>query len=218
MTSRSSFTAVSKTFLQTLFFAATLVGGFACSSAPKKEPELSRFLGKKIALVSLQAEPTAKTIVEVALVNQLVKRGTFILISQEEVQKAKAAHDVDTTDDAAVARRAGADYSLKARVLKFEAHEREGYDSIVEDDSQMEAETGESKTKRLYKVATLLAKVEIELTFRDLQTGELRVGIAKAEGNSFAESKTTAGHLPPKMGFLEKVANEAFRDFFDRYN
>lgn len=198
---------------------ALVAGGAACSSAPKKTtPELAKFLGKKVALVGVDGEETARAICEVALVNQLRARGTFELLPQSAVNAARTAHDIDSTSDAAVARRAGAELSLRARVLKFSAEEREGYDAVVEEDSQMEAETGNAQTKRVFKVATLLGTVEVELRFQDLETSEVRVATAKAEKSTYAESKYKAGHLPPKLGFLEGLANEAFRDFFERYN
>ena len=59
----------------------------ACSSARKKEtPELSEYEGKKIALVTVEGKPTARRVVEVALINQLRERGTFIIIPSREVE------------------------------------------------------------------------------------------------------------------------------------
>src|SRR4051812_36998742 len=92
----------------------------ACSTAKKKTlPALSDLQGKKIALVSIEGEATAKKVVEVALINQLIQRGTFILISKQDVETARTAPNQSPTDWQGLAKRVGADYALQAEILQF---------------------------------------------------------------------------------------------------
>jgi len=192
----------------------------ACSSAKKKDvPELSELEGRRIALVQVDGEETARKIIEVALINQLVDRGTFILVSKQDVEKARAAHDQDPNDLLGIAQRAGAEYALTAKVLQFDADTHEGYSTEEVEDSQLAEERGDDgKTTRVYKAKSLAAKVRVELKFTNLADKDTRNGIASAEETVFAEAKTSAAHLPPKLRFLEKLSNKAFKDFFDRYN
>lgn len=189
-----------------------------CSSAPKKTPELKKLEGKKVALVEIDGEATARAIVEVALVNQLIKDGTFILVPKQDVQSARTAPSINPGDWQAIAKAAGADYALRADVLEFSADEREGYSTEEVDDSQLKKERGDGRTQRIYKEKSLTSKVRVELKFADLSQNDIRAGIAEAEDQVRAEAKNSSAHLPPRLRFLEKTANEAFRRFFERYN
>lgn len=174
--------------------------------------------GRKVALVEIQAEPTARSIIETSLVNQLVKRGTFLLVPKQEIDAARSSHQVDNSDPAAVAKAAGADYALKAEVLKFEADTREGYSDEEVEDSQLAEERGDDgKTRRLYKVKAMTGDVQIRLEFLNLKTGDLRTGVAEKTDRVEAEARTSSAHLPPKIRFLERLSNEAFHEFFERY-
>ena len=199
--------------------AAVALSLAGCSSAKKREPELSELEGRKVALVDVEGETTAKRIVEVALVNQLVKRGSFILINKKEVDKARALADVDPTDWKKVAERAGAELALKAKVLRFEAAEEQGYSKEKVYDSQLAAERGEDQgeTERLYKVRSLNGVVAVELEFVDLRSGDVRSAVAESEQKVVADASREAAHLPPKLRFLEGISNVAFDQFFDKY-
>jgi hypothetical protein len=190
----------------------------ACSHAPKKTPELAKLEGKKVALVEVTGEATAKRVAEVALINQLTSRGTFILISKEDVEAARTAYQQDPSDWRGVARRAGADYALIAHVLEFRAETRTGYSHETVEDSLMEKETGEAKTDNLYKVKSLHGSVKIELQFADLKTGDVRRGVTEKADTATADERNGGIHLPPRLRFLEGLCNEAFKDFFDKYN
>jgi len=148
---------------------AVLTGIFfglvACSS-PKKKAELTfkDIEGKKVALVSIEAEPTAKKIIEVSLVNELIQNGSFILISKQELEKAKEDPTQDPMDWRGLARRAGADIALHARVLEFSAETHQGYSREQVIDSQLAQDLGtDGKTERLYKVKELTGQVRLEL-------------------------------------------------------
>lgn len=198
-----------------LIFFTLLVS--ACSTAKRKTPELSDFIGKSVALVEIEGEASERAVVEVALVNQLVKHGSFILVNKREVEAAKAAHDSDTTNWLEIARKAKAEVALKARVLQFEGDTQEGYSRETIQDSQLEAERGDGRDERVYKVKSLRGKVAIELTFHRLDNQDERSGVAEAQGEVIEEARIKAARLPPKMRYLEKLANQAFAEFFERY-
>ncbi len=190
----------------------------SCAGAKKKTPELSQMEGKKVALVSVEGEETARKVIEVALVNQLVQHGSFILVSKQEIQKAKDAHDFKPGDWKDLTKRVEADYALKAKVLAFDADIHEGHDKAETEDSQLEAETGNGKTEQVFRVKVLDAKVRVQLDFIRIFDDDVRSGVAEATDFVRAEAKTEAIHLPPKLRFLEDLANKAFKEFFDRYN
>lgn len=191
----------------------------SCSSTHKKDVELSRLEGKKVALIEVDGEDTARKVVEVALVNQLLERGSFELVNKRDVQKARDHVDQGVRDWKGIARRAGAELALKAKVLEFSADTREGYSSESVEDSQLAEETGtDGKTERLYKVKAMTGKVRVLLTFADLSTDDERTGEASAEQEVAAEGNRGGIHLPPKLRFLETLSNQAFKNFFDKYH
>ena len=191
----------------------------SCKTAPKKTtPELAKLAGKKVALVSVEAEDSARSMVEVALVNQLVQRGTFILVSQQDVEAARADFRQDPTNWRALARRAGADVALRAHVIALDATTRTGYDTEVVKDSQWEEETGEETRKKTYKVKSLTGHVAIRLDFTDLSNDDNRTGVAIADEVVKAEEKKSPAILPMKLSFLEKLTNAAFKKFFIDYD
>jgi len=205
-------------------FAAFALGAGGCSHAKKKTPELSEMLGKKVALLSLDREATSRGVTEVALVNQLIKNGSFDLVSKQDVEKARHSVNQDPTDWIGIARRSGADYGLKARVLEFDATEREGYSSEMREDPQLQADMGQfmkdgDKTERMYKVKSLTGKVRVQLDFQktDPKDPDLRSAVAEAEDSVTAEAKSEAAHLPPRLRFLEQLENQAFAKFFEQY-
>lgn len=214
--------------------ALALALASGCASSKKSDRvELSDLLGKKVALVEIQGEPTARKVVEVALVNQLVKHGSFELIGKREVERAKARHDVRPDDWAAVAKAAGADLALVARVQEFKADEHEGYSTETVYDEQLAEERGEdaATTERVYKVRAIDGSVKVELEFQeylkpsdeeeqsspDVSRYIARRGIAEATDRVVAEGKSSAAYLPPKLRFLEDLANRAFVKFFKDY-
>lgn len=205
--------AASKRFLG---FAFALLS--ACASAKKTTPVLSEMEGKKVALVEIDSEETPRKVVEVALINQLVQKGTFILVPREAVTKVRAQPDLPPNDWRELTRRVGADYALRAKVLQFDADIHEGYNKEEVEDSQLEAERGDGHTERVFKAKALEGKVRVEISFVRIFDDETRTGIAEAEETIVQEAKTEAIHLPPKLRFLENLSNKAFKEFFERYN
>lgn len=173
-----------------------------------------------MALVDVDGEETARKVVEVALVNQLVRTGYFELVSKQDIEAARVALDVNSADWKAVARKAGADYALRAKVIAFDADEKKGYSEEDVNDSQLEAETGNGKTTRVYKVKRLDGHVAVDLSFTNVQAGgngETRTGVAEKSSSVSADEKNGAAYLPPRLGFLEQLSNDAFHDFFEKY-
>ena len=175
--------------------------------------------GKKVALIEVEGEATARNVVEVALVNQLLRHGSFQLVTKEAVQAARLAPEQKPDDWQGIARRAGADYALRARVLEFDGDTRTGIKKVVVEDSQMAAERGEKErmTERLVKAKSLTAKVRVQLEFANLAKKDPRIAVAEHEETVEADEEHEAIHLPPKLRFLEKVANDAFGNFFEKY-
>ena len=197
----------------------TLLLVSSCSSAPKKSSviEMTALEGKRVALVSIDGEKTAQKVVEVALVNQLVDRGSFILVSKNQIEKAKGAIEQDPSDWLGLAKRAGADYALRVRVLHFDAIEQSGYQTEEVLDSQLAEETGtDGKTERVFKAKALDGKVQFELKFTEVANQHTTQGIAEAEERLEANAKTSSIQFPPRLRFLEKLSNQAFRDFFEK--
>lgn len=207
-----------------LVFAVALVSVVAiatgCSGKKKKDTvELSELKGKHVALMAVDGESTAKKVVEVALINQLVKNGTFIIVNKRDVEAARKRPEIDPMDWKRVAEAAGADLALNAKVLKFSADTQEGYSEEEVEDSQLAEERGDDgKTKRVYKVRSMKGEVEVELQFADVKNEDLKRGVAHGEDTVTVEAKDSAAHLPPALRFLEKIANKAFEEFFEKYD
>ncbi|HUP58203.1 MAG TPA: hypothetical protein VM598_12170 [Bdellovibrionota bacterium] len=194
-----------------------LAAGSGCSTAKKTTPELSEMRGKKVALVEIDGETTARRVVEVALINQLLKRGSFEIVSKQDLERARQDYRENPADWQGIGRRCGADYAIRAKVLEFDADERTGYSKEKVEDSQLEAETGNAETERLYKVKSLEGKVRVQMDFAKLAEQDLRSGIAEHSDKVVVEARTKRAELPPRLRFLETVSNEAFRKFFDQY-
>ncbi len=192
----------------------------SCSTAKRKgELDLSALRGKKVALVSTEGEPTAKSIMEVALVNQLIQQGTFILLPKLDLEKARSAPDIQPTDYRQIAQRAGADYALRIKVMEFEAETKKGYSTEKIYDSEIAAEQGtDGQVERVFKTEALEGHVQFELKFTAVADSSTQSGIAEAQERVEASEKNSAIHLPLKLRFLETLSNKAFREFFNRYN
>ncbi len=139
------------------------------------------------------------------------------MVSRQDVQEAQTYPDQDPNDWKTIAKRAGADVALRAKVLNFDAKLQEGYSTEEVEDSQWQKERGEKKRKNLYKVKALEGNVRIQLEFTNLASGETRIAVAEHQDKTLSDERGGAIHLKPKLSFLETLTNEALRKFFDTY-
>ena len=171
--------------------------------------------GKKVALVSIDAEPTTRKIVEVSLVNELVQHGSFILIPKQDIQSVKNRPSQDPRDEQHIASQAGADFALNLHVLDFSAETREGYSKEEVMDSQLAEEMGtQGKTERFFKVKELIGRVELEWEWTHLASGQKIQTKTEAQESVRAEAKNTSIHLPLRMQFLAQLTQKAVSRFF----
>jgi len=216
--------AVARSVVAVLTVAAAMTVT-SCASKPKRTtPKLSELEGRKVALVEVEAETTQRQMIEVALVNQLVRDGSFELISKQAIDEARRAPEISPDDWKALAKKAGAEVALRARVVEMEAKDHKGWTRIEKEDSLLAAEQGESarKSKQLVRAQSLEGRVQIELAFTDLITSEnpdteTRKAIAEATETVSSDQSQGPIQLPAKMRFLEKLVNRAFADFFEKY-
>jgi len=209
------------------FLIIMLLGALtSCSSGPKRStPKLSEMVGKKVALVEIDAEPSTRLSVEVSLVNELISRGSFVLINKADLEKAKQDPTLHPTDTAALGRKVGADYTLKTKVLAYSADETAGYVKVRVEDSQLAAEQGEKArwTEKPVKAKSLVGTVHLEMEFTDLAKLEkdpadaVKSGPAVAMERIDATEEKGAIKLPPKMSFLDKLTRQAVRKFFEEF-
>jgi len=198
----------------------------ACSSASKRTtPRLSEMEGMRVALVEIDAEPSTRLSVEVSLVNELISRGSFILVNKADLEKAKQDPALAPGDHFALGQKLGTDYILKARVLNFSAEESSGYVNVRIEDSQLAAEQGDGArwTEKPVKAKSLIGTVQIELEFTDIRKSNshtndsVRTGLAVATERVDATEAKGAIHLPSRLSFLDKLTKKAIREFFNQY-
>jgi len=216
--------ACKKFFLVTAAFALGLgLVTSSCTSAKKTEPELGKLSESRIALVEIEGEDTARRVAEVALINEIQRRGTFELVSKEDVQKARQRPDTDPSDWRAIARATGAQAALRIKVIRFEATVESGYSKDVVEDSELNAEQGRkgAKSSRLVKIKRLTGNVAYDVEFalglEKAGTTDSRHAVTKAEGTEEQPEAVAAARLTPRLRFLESLTGQAFQKFFDRY-
>ncbi len=200
--------------------AALLTGAAACSSTPKKLRENSFRMaeGKRVALVDIDAENSARSIIEVSLVNALTRTGYFDLVAKEDVTKAKALPGMIPGDVREIAKAAGAEFALSIHAKKFFAEERKGHSNERVYDSQLAAERGRDagETDRLYEVRVLEGEVETEFVLTHVETGDVVRSITKNKEEVIRDSRQGAIRMPPRLRFLEQVTQKAVDAFFDQ--
>lgn len=197
-------------------FGLTWLAG--CSSTPKTKPEISRLLGKRVALVEVRGEDTARRSVEVALVNQLSREGNFILVSKQDWDAAKRSSETAAADWKSWADAAKADWGLEVEVRQFRAEESEGYDREEVTDSQLAEERGDSgKDSRLVKVKSLNADVELEFVFTEVKSGDVRKATIQESSAYRKEASQSAIRMPPRLRVLEELTQKAVTKFFEQY-
>ncbi len=213
-------------------YLSSILGG--CSSpstkktegAPTAKHSWKQWQGKKIAFIEVVddlhslATPTNKRIIEVALINQLAALPDhLVLVAKSVIEAAKLQPQQNPLDWEGIARAAGADVAVRARVLQMTVDRQAGFVNQAVVDSQWQAEQG-NDAQRLAQVAVqgLRGHVEIGLEWLDFAT-QARLSLqASASAQTEQKAETEAIHLPPMLRFLENLTNKAFKDCFSAYN
>jgi hypothetical protein len=179
-------------------------------------PAPSEIVGKKVALLEIEGEESAKKIIEVALINQLVQKGAFVLIAKSEIEQARHQPNQNPLDWLGLAKRVGADIALKIHVQDFQANTHESYSTRDVYDSQIAAEQGtDGKTQQVFKVKSMDAHVRFALTFTPVLGDSPKTYIADKQEHLEASAQDTSIHLPPTLRLLEKLSNDALTNVFN---
>lgn len=192
--------------------------GTGCASKKTKEDldrdALSGLSGKKVAITDIEGESTARRVFETSLINQILKHGNFELIPKKSVEVAKVDPTLVPGDLLAVAKKAGADFALSAKIQKFEALDEEGVSEEQIDDPVLAEERGDGQDKRFYKVRRMTASILVEFKTTDLGSGKSHLFLIEDHHALTEEAKTQAIHMPPKLRYLEERMNTAVEKFF----
>jgi hypothetical protein len=175
--------------------------------------------GKTVAIVGFEGTKTARKFAEVAIVNQVIERGSFLLIPQREIRKVKARVGVDPRNYTQIAAMSGADIALWGEFLAFDANTSEGYIEETIYDSQIAAEQGDDRgsVKQLIKVKTLEGHVKLKLFFQETINGEVLSDVTEVKEKIQHGERRRAVHLPPRLRFLEELTNRAVNQFFEKH-
>ena len=202
-----------------------LVGLCACSGAKRRPDVLELAEGRKIALLDVDGEggASARSVVEVGLINALSEGGQFELVSKQDVQAAKDLPTIDPTNLKSITLASGADFGMVIHVRKFFAEETTGITKERVFDSQLAQERGkdEGETDRLIHVKRLNGDLTLGFELVDAQTGD-RTGpdtspknIISAHDEVTADTHEGAAHLPPRLRFMERLAQRTIRAFLN---
>jgi hypothetical protein len=66
-------------------------------------------------------------------------------------------------------------------------------------------------------VKSLTGKIKVELEWINVENGTTQKGTAEALDVVVAEARTRSASLPPKLRFLEELAQKAFQRFFETH-
>ena len=207
-----------------------LVSITACSGKKKRPSEeglsdqevaannldFDQIKGRKIALLSISGEQTGRKIVEVALVNQIKKRGTFSMVSKQSIEKSKERVEQDPMDDAGIAKGAGADLGLRVEILKFDAQEHTGYSKEEIEDDELKAERGDGKATRYFRAKSVEYDIQYRLDFTDVTNNTKRIALLQKQDRELAEEQKGSMRFSPRLRHMEKLTNEMFDEFFTK--
>lgn len=169
--------------------------------------------GKIIALAEVRGSKEARDLVEVALVNDIIEKGSLYVVDRATAAEALVTYPAEN-DRQRLGKKVGADYVLTLAIEEFKVTDRQGLDAVEEADSVMTEEWHEKKpvaAKSYKKVRSSEGIVRLRFDFLDVGTGERAdegVGEARETFNSRERD------LPRKMQLLESLASRAVADFF----
>lgn len=188
----------------------------ACASKKKNQTEtLSQHAlrGKIIALAEVRGPKEARDLVEVALVNDIIEKGSLYVVDRTTVAEALATYPAEN-DRQRLGQKVGADYVLTLAIEEFKVIDRQGLDAVEEEDSVLTEEWREKKTvvaKSYKKVRSSEGIVRLRFDFLDVSTGERAYsGVGEVRETFHSRERD----LPRKMQLLESLTSQAVTDFF----
>ncbi|GEM_PF-1623947 len=187
----------------------------ACSGKkPANKLYSEDLVGKTVAIAQIDAAKESRAHVEVAIINEVIDQGRFEVLDRTTVLDALSTYP-DRSDWKRLGDFLKSDFILGVKVVDFTVKERQGYDTIEEDDSLLTEESGSSKTvrgKRHVKVKGNAGKVRLKLTFFDVaQDKVLHEGFGEASETVNSRDNPEGG----KMALLERLTAMAVRNFFE---
>lgn len=196
-----------------VFFMGIL---FGCAHQKKNGVAAADLQNKRVALAEIKAGPDSKPQVEVALINALIEKGYFEIVDRSSVAEAIATYPTET-DWPRLGKKVGADYILSLEVLEFDVKEREGFDSVTEEDSLLAEEAHSKKPvlgTRYVKVKGYEGTVRIRGRLFDVPREKI---VFEGEGSSSEKhTSTEQGGAPRKLQLLEKLSTQAMNKFLER--
>lgn len=187
-----------------------------CAHKKIAEPMTRRQLqNKRVALAEIRGATESKSHVEVAIINEIIDQGRFEIIDRSTVQDGLVTYPTES-DWQRLGKKINADYILSVRIAEFKVTERQGLDSVVEEDSVLEEESGEHKplkSSRYVKVKSYDGSVKLDAIFFDIAENAI---IYEGTGAAKELRNSRDGAIPGKMELLEKLSAKAIRDFFEK--
>ena len=194
---------------------ALLFEGAGCSHKKVKERLSQKDLRSKVvALIGVDGAKEAALQTEIAIVNQVIEKGTFQIIDRAAVQAALVGHPADG-DWVALGHELNADYVLRLTVVEFKAETRQGYDVNEEEDSLLSTENRtprKQKWKHYSKVKSQEGYVKLRVEFFDVATHEMAQSEATEARRIF---NSRDGEIPRKLKMLEELTAQAVATYFE---
>lgn len=204
---------VNRTFKHALSLLALILAAGCAGKKPITLLTQENLQDKRVAVAEIDGPKEARKHVEVALANEIIEHGRFQIIDRTTVNDAKVTYP-DRSDWKRLGEKVGADYVLGVKILDFSIKEREGYDSVEEEDSLLTEEAKSDEPivgKRYVKVKGDAGSVRLKMSFYDVAQGKmLQEGVGQASDNL----NTRDGNIR-KMDFLESLTAQAVQNFFD---
>lgn len=203
--SKYFFSEFAFSFFLAFFLIATLT---SCSNSSKNTtdtPEAwSPLKHKRLAIEEIEGPESAQKIVEVAFVNEVHKRGSFVLLSKKEIAQARNRDEKPASD-----------LTLKIKITSFDTEDIDSYAPDTEEDSVLVEERGSGdNNKRNIHSVERTGKIRVELAFFDAQGSLIKQGIVEKTDSVTKSDKSGAIHFSPKLYFLDSITRKAMADFF----
>lgn len=202
-------------FTVVLFLLSQLT--FHACSHKKDIKQLSKedLQSKRVALVEIKGAPESKTQVEVAVINEILEHARFEIVDRATVQDALTTYPTES-DWKRLGSKVDADYVMSVRIAEFKVDERQGYDKVVEEDSVLAEEAGQSKPvmgTRYQKIKAYSGYVRLNIIIFDVSQNAI---IYQGAGQAHETQNSRDMKLPGKMRLLEILTHNAVTDFFEK--